>query len=377
MNVLLLCGTRPNFVKIAPLIEAIERYNITSNERVIEPLLVHTGQHYDYQMSQVFFQDLDNPKPDVHLDIGGGSHGEQTGKILIEIEKVLIERKPSLVVVVGDVNSTLAGALAAAKLNIPVAHVEAGLRSFDRTMPEEINRLLTDTVSDYLFTPSEDAKCNLLREGIDSKKIFFVGNIMADSLLNNKDKALCSDILRKLGLQERSYGLFTLHRPSNVDNEQIFCVIIQALVKISEILPVVFPIHPRTKKNIEKFGLRQVIKESKIKTIDPVGYIDFLALQMHAKLVLTDSGGIQEETTVLGVPCLTLRENTERPITITKGTNKLIGCKPIKIMQEVSNILQNNMEQGKIPDLWDGKTADRIVRVIVSKNTIRNNSLKD
>jgi len=362
MKIILVCGARPNFVKIAPLLRAIEKHN-AQKLGAINPPLVHTGQHYDYQMSQVFFQDLELPEPDIYLGIGGGTHAEQTGKILTEIENVLLKEKPMLVVVVGDVNSTLAAALASVKLNIPVAHVEAGLRSFDRSMPEEINRLLTDAISDYLFTPSRDGDQNLLNEGIPKEKIFFVGNVMVDSLLYCKPKAEKSNILQTLDIKEKGYALLTLHRPANVDDSQKLAGILQSLKDVSEQIPLVFPAHPRTKINIEKFGLGTLIKESHISLIEPVGYIDFLALQMYAKFVLTDSGGIQEETTVFGVPCLTLRDSTERPVTITQGTNTLIsstaGIKPAAL-----EILNGAARKGSLPELWDGKAAERILEVI-------------
>jgi len=364
MKIILVCGARPNFVKIAPLLRAIEMHN-AQKPGAINPILVHTGQHYDYQMSQVFFQDLELPEPDIYLGIGGGTHAEQTGKILIELEKVLLKEQPSLVIVVGDVNSTLAAALAAAKLNILVAHVEAGLRSFDCSMPEEINRMLTDAISAYLFTPSRDGDHNLLNEGIPKEKIFFVGNVMVDSLLYCKPKAEKSDILQTLDLKEKEYVLLTLHRPANVDGKQELTGILKALKDVSEQIPIVFPAHPRTRINIEKYGLSKLIKESRITIVEPVGYIDFLALQMHAKFVLTDSGGIQEETTVLGVPCLTLRDSTERPVTITQGTNTLInstaGIKPAAL-----EILNGAVRTGSIPEFWDGKAAERIIEVIRS-----------
>lgn len=364
MKIILVCGARPNFVKIAPLLRAIEKHN-AQNQSAIKPVLVHTGQHYDYQMSQVFFQDLELPEPDIYLGIGGGTHAEQTGKILIEIEKVLLKEKPALVVVVGDVNSTLAAALAAVKLNIPVAHVEAGLRSFDRSMPEEINRMLADDISDYLFTPSRDGDQNLLNEGIPKEKLFFVGNLMVDSLRYCKPQAEKSNILQTLNLKEKGYALLTLHRPANVDDREKLIGILQALKDVSEQIPVIFPAHPRTRINIEKFGFGTLIKESRITIVEPAGYIDFLALQMHAKFVMTDSGGIQEETTVLGVPCLTLRDSTERPVTVTQGTNTLVS-NAAGIKTAALEILNGTVRKGSLPELWDGKAAERIVKAIIS-----------
>lgn len=363
--------------------------------RTIDHLLVHTGQHYDYEMSRIFFEDLDLPEPDIYLGVGSGTHAEQTGKVMIEFEKVLFKEKADLVIVVGDVNSTLAAALAAVKLHIPVAHVEAGLRSFDREMPEEINRVLTDAISDYLFTPSPDADENLIKEGIPGEKIYLVGDVMVDSLLYNKEKAKKSKILTKLGLIENShltshlspvtshlshltpYALLTLHRPSNVDFKDSLTEIVSALVEISKHIPIIFPAHPRTVKNLKKFNLLQFFKpvninqreeiNQSIYLIEPLGYLDFLNLEMHAKFVMTDSGGIQEETTVLNVPCLTLRNTTERPITLTQGTNTLVWNKKDKIVKEAMKILENGGRKGNCPKLWDGKAAERIVEILTQK----------
>ena len=381
MKIVLVCGARPNFMKIAPLLRAIDKHNTSSKGNPIEPILVHTGQHYDYKMSQVFFQDLELPKPDVYLGIGSGTHAEQTGKVMSEFEKVLLKEKPDLVVVVGDVNSTLAAALAAVKLGIPVAHVEAGLRSYDRTMPEEINRLLTDQISHYLFTPSRDADENLKREGIPQEKIFFVGNVMVDSLLFNKARAGQSQILTQLKLAEEGYALLTLHRPSNVDEKRSLTNIMSAITKISEWIPVVFPAHPRTQKRLHEFNinlpspviaspdkLNKLNKPSKLNDqlliIPPLSYLDFLKLEMYAKFVMTDSGGIQEETTVLNVPCLTLRNTTERPITITRGTNVLVGNSPQKIIEEASKVLASKSQSPSHIELWDGMTAERVVAIL-------------
>jgi UDP-N-acetylglucosamine 2-epimerase (non-hydrolysing) len=364
MRIVSVVGARPNFMKIAPLLRAIGKHNASSKGNPIEPILVHTGQHYDYEMSKIFFEDLKLPEPDIYLSVGSGTHAEQTGKIMIEFEKVLFQEKPDLVIVVGDANSTLAAALAAAKLHISVAHVEAGLRSYDRTMPEEINRLLTDQVSDYLFTPSRDADENLKREGISQEKIFFVGNVMVDSLLFNKARAEQSQILSELKLAKKGYALLTLHRPTNVDEKDSLLGIIKALREIARRLPIVFPVHPRASKNIAKFGFSQVFEDRQIFLIEPLGYLDFLRLEMNAKFVLTDSGGIQEETTVLDIPCLTLRNTTERPITITQGTNTLVGNNADKIIGEAFKILDGKAKKGNCPELWDGKTAERIVETI-------------
>ena len=397
---ILVAAARPNFMKIAPLIRAIHVHN-GANEDDIQPLLVHTGQHYDVNMSDAFFSDLRLPEPDVHLGVGSGGHGEQTGKVLIEFEKVLLKEKPDLVIVVGDVNSTLACTLAAAKLHIPVAHVEAGLRSFDRNMPEEINRLVTDALSDYLFTPSPDGDENLLKEGIPREKIFLVGDIMIDSLLFNLENAKKTDILERLSIKTnqqpgtnnvqstisnhqsiKPYALLTLHRPSNVDNKTSLGRIIQGLLEVASKIPILFPIHPRTKKQVKLFGMESALEfhaspdltpedyhegdvpKRKIHCFEPLGYLDFLNLMAHAKIVLTDSGGIQEETTVLNIPCITLRDTTERPITLTEGTNVLVHDDPHKIVAEVTKVLEGKARQGTCPSIWDGHTAERIVEVL-------------
>jgi UDP-N-acetylglucosamine 2-epimerase (non-hydrolysing) len=369
MKIILVAGARPNFMKIAPLIRAIHKHNELNKlgERLITPILVHTGQHYDYEMSHVFFQDLELPKPDVYLGVGSGTHAEQIGKVMIELEKVLLKENPDLVVVVGDVNSTLAAALAAVKLGIPVAHVEAGLRSYDRAMPEEINRLLTDQVSDYLFTHSKDADENLKKEGIPQEKIFFVGNIMIDSLLFNKARADQSQILAQLKLAEQGYALLTLHRPSNVDEKDSLTNIMSAITKISERIPVVFPVHPRTQKRLCEFNLNPQLQsksQSNVLITPSLSYLDFLKLEMCAKFVMTDSGGIQEETTVLNVPCLTLRDKTERPITITRGTNVLVGSNPQKIVEEALRVLASDARSLSRIELWDGMAAERIIGIL-------------
>ncbi|MCD6172021.1 MAG: UDP-N-acetylglucosamine 2-epimerase (non-hydrolyzing) [Thermoplasmata archaeon] len=361
IKVLGVVGARPNFMKIDPVFRVLER-----EPQKFSTFLVHTGQHYDDRMSKIFFLDLGLRAPDVNLDVGSSTHAEQTGMVMIRLERVLLEQKPDLVLVVGDVNSTLAAAITAAKLHIPVAHIEAGLRSFDRKMPEEINRIVVDALSTYLFTPSRDANENLRREGIPDEHIYFVGNVMIDTLIRCRPLAERSSIFNQLGLNKKDrYALLTLHRPSNVDNREILAEILEALLKIQEEIPIIFPIHPRTKKRIWEFGFQPILEKAhNLRIIPPLGYIDFLALESHATFVLTDSGGIQEETTVLGVPCLTLRENTERPVTITQGTNQLVGHDKNKIIAAAFNILDSQMPQRRIPELWDGHTAERIVEVL-------------
>jgi UDP-N-acetylglucosamine 2-epimerase (non-hydrolysing) len=413
---ILVAGARPNFMKVAPLIRAIDKHNNACDSSLvtIHYSLIHTGQHYDFNMSDAFFRDLRLPNPDLHLGVGSGNHGEQTGKVLIEFEKVLLKEQPDLVIVVGDVNSTLACALAAVKLHIPVAHVEAGLRSFDRKMPEEINRLLTDAVSDYLFTPSPEGDENLAKEGIPPEKIFLVGDIMVDSLLFHLDQAKRTNILVRLGLKQPTadrrlptadlrspasdfcsptsklhapgsmlpYALMTLHRPANVDDKLALERIIRGLLEVSAHFPILFPVHPRTAKQVKAFGMESSFQfhssrdikqqdyfeggslKRKIHCFDPLGYLDFLNLMAHAKVVLTDSGGIQEETTVLNIPCITLRDTTERPITLTEGTNVLVHNDPEKIVAEVKKALRGQRRVSQCPSLWDGHTAERIVAVL-------------
>ncbi|MCF7792555.1 MAG: UDP-N-acetylglucosamine 2-epimerase (non-hydrolyzing) [Candidatus Cloacimonetes bacterium] len=355
----LIVGARPNFMKMAPLYKEFAKF-----PEEFELKLIHTGQHYDERMSKFFFDDLQMPKPDEYLEVGSGTHGQQTARIMERYEKVLLKEKPDLVIVAGDVNSTSACAIDAVKLHIPVAHLEAGLRSFARTMPEEINRILTDAISDYLLTPSTDGDENLLNEGVPKEKIHFVGNIMIDSLIQYKDKAKQSDILKKIAIKEKEYALITLHRPSNVDSEKGLLTILNAFEEISKSIKLVFPIHPRTRKQISEFDLEEKVeKMTNLILTDPVGYYDFLKLQMEAKFILTDSGGIQEESTYFGVPCLTLRPNTERPITIWEGTNKLVKLETDDIIKEAKEILNGNIKNGKIPKYWDGKTAERIVKI--------------
>ncbi len=354
-TVLHIVGARPNFMKVAPIHRAIRERGR------LRQILVHTGQHYDVKMSDVFFQDLGMPEPDVHLGIGGGSHAEQTGKVMIELERVFAERKPDLVSVVGDVNSTLAGALVAAKMLIPVSHVEAGLRSFDRTMPEEVNRLVTDRLSDYLLTPSADGDENLLKEGTPKERIHRVGNVMIDSLMASKARADGLSVLGDLQLRRGEYAVCTLHRPANVDDPGRLRGLLEAMAFVSQRLPVVFPVHPRTRNAISEAGLHDVLQGAPgIRVVDPMGYLEFLALTSNAKLILTDSGGLQEESTALGVPCLTLRENTERPVTVTEGTNTIVGTDPARIREEATRALDGKGKAGRIPELWDGRTAERI-----------------
>ena len=354
----IIVGARPNFMKMAPLYKEFTKFK---NEFEIK--LIHTGQHYDERMSKFFFDDLQMPKPDEYLEVGSGTHGKQTAKIMERYEEVLLKDKPDLVIVAGDVNSTSACAIDAVKLHIPVAHLEAGLRSFARSMPEEINRILTDAISNYLLTPSIDGDENLVAEGVSKDKIFFVGNIMIDSLMQYQEKARNSDILDRIDVKD-DYALITLHRPSNVDNKEGLLTILNAFEEISKSISLIFPIHPRTTKQIQTFELEEKVKKMRnLHLVPPVGYYDFLKLQMDAKFILTDSGGIQEESTYFGVPCLTLRPNTERPITITQGTNTLVKLETDDIINEAKKILSGNIKKGSIPKYWDGKTAERIVKI--------------
>ena len=362
-------GARPNFMKLAPIVDELKKFPD------IEHCVVHSGQHYDELLSGNFFADLGLPKPDVNLEVGSGSHAVQTAEIMKRIEPVLLDYKPQMVLVVGDVNSTIAAALTAVKLGIPVAHIEAGLRSFDMTMPEEVNRKLTDAVSDLLFVTEQSGVDNLKHEGIPSEKIFLVGNVMIDCLLRHRELAAKSPILDRLGVRQngsgcRPYGVLTLHRPSNVDDPKTLQGILSAVSALAAELPVFFPVHPRTRKNIESFGLRRYLTEAAegdrvgIVPLDPLGYLDFLALNDRARLVFTDSGGVQEETTVLGVPCLTLRENTERPATVEHGSNQVVGVDSDRILAAARLILQGPERQFQRPALWDGKAAPRIVAIL-------------
>lgn len=361
LKIINVAGARPNFMKVAPLVSAMER-RATEFSR----LLVHTGQHYDANMSDAFFRDLELPAPDVYLGVGSDTHTAQTAAIMKAFEPVVVKEKPDWVIVVGDVNSTLACALACAKSGVKVAHVEAGLRSRDRSMPEEINRLLTDQIADMLFTPSHDADENLLAEGIPPERIHFVGNIMIDSMLGNLERAKRSTVRTELGVEGQNYALLTLHRPSNVDDRAAFARILDALEAIGARVPIIFPAHPRTRKTIAGLCLTERIERSKgLRLIEPLGYLDFLRLMTGARLVLTDSGGIQEETTVLGIPCVTLRETTERPITVEMGTNTIAGTDAAKIVNAALTALDSSGKSGPcIPPLWDGKTADRILNAL-------------
>ena len=356
LKILLIAGARPNFMKVAPIYAEMRR-------RVgeFEPVIVHTGQHYG-AMSDTFFDDLGIPRPDINLGVGSGTHAVQTAGIMTAFETVVSEQKPDWVVVVGDVNSTIACALVCSKVGVKVAHVEAGLRSRDRSMPEEINRILTDAIADLLLTTSQDADENLRNEGIDADKIRFVGNVMIDSLLEHLKVAESSSIRERLGVKGGEYAVLTLHRPSNVDSRCMLEPIIDSLIEISGELPIVFPVHPRTRAKIDEFGLSARIERSNIRLIEPLGYIDFMRLYSGSRLVLTDSGGLQEETTVLGIPCLTLRENTERPVTINFGTNILVGTDPDKIKIAAKEVLARefSLDNSRVPPLWDGKAAGRI-----------------
>ena len=362
MKVLNIVGARPNFMKIAPLMEAYKA------RPEIQPLLVHTGQHYDEKMSDLFFRQLGIPRPDINLGVGGGGHAVQTAEIMKAFEPVVLEHKPDAVLVVGDVNSTIACGLVAVKLGVRLVHVEAGLRSFDRTMPEEINRILTDSISDMLFCTEQSGVDNLLREGVAESRIFLVGNVMIDTLLRNKAKADESTILADLALAERSYAVLTLHRPANVDDPAVFGRLLDALDVIQQDMPILFPVHPRTRKNLETSALGgRVAAMTNIRCIDPIGYLDFLKLTANARIVLTDSGGIQEETTILKVPCLTLRENTERPITAEIGSNRIVGTDPAAIIAAYREAMSGHGRQPGIPPLWDGKAAQRIVGILADK----------
>ena len=355
LKVINVVGARPNFMKIAPVIDEMRR----RSDR-IESLLVHTGQHYDESMSDSFFEDLQIPRPDINLEVGSASHAQQTARLMMAFEPVIEQYKPDWVIVVGDVNSTMAATLVASKLLVRVAHVEAGLRSRDRTMPEEINRLVTDALADLLLTPSRDADENLLREGIPAEKIRFVGNVMIDTLHRNLERARASTVIERFSLKPAGFCVMTLHRPSNVDLRATLEGILNALEAIQ--LPIVFPVHPRTRARLEEFGLMDKLRANPfMRPTEPLGYLDFLQLYSNSRLVLTDSGGIQEETTALSIPCLTLRQNTERPITVTQGTNRLVGNDPETIRREALSALAGNSVAGRIPELWDGNASARIV----------------
>jgi UDP-N-acetylglucosamine 2-epimerase (non-hydrolysing) len=363
MKIINVVGARPNFMKIAPLIRAM---NLRKDG--IEHLLVHTGQHYDKSMSDDFFNQLDIPDPDINLEVGSASHAEQTANIMIEFEKVILEHKPDLIVVVGDVNSTIACALVAAKLGVKVAHVEAGLRSFDRAMPEEINRILTDSISDMLFTTEESGNENLRNEGIPDEKVHFVGNVMIDTLIHCLSNL--QDGLPYPDLKEKEYAVITLHRPSNVDHPDTLNGILKAFQEISKKLRLVIPLHPRTMRNIQEFGLGnelQSIADTALVT-GPIGYLEMLRLVKNSRMVITDSGGIQEETTYLGVPCITMRDNTERPSTITLGTNMLVGNDTVKLLRVVEQVMWDSHKRGVVPPLWDGNASLRIIDHLILTN---------
>lgn len=353
MNIILVAGARPNFMKIAPLMAALKA------RPGIVPSLVHTGQHYDEKMSDLFFRQLGIPEPDVNLEVGSGSHAVQTAEIMKRFENVLLARRPDAVLVVGDVNSTIACGLVAVKMGVRLIHVEAGLRSFDRTMPEEINRLLTDAISDLMFCSEAAGMENLRREGVPEERICLAGNVMIDTLLKNRKLADRTTILQELGLTGKPYAVLTLHRPSNVDDPAVLARLMGTLDRVAAEMPLVFPIHPRTKAKLQAMGgLRD--ESAGWRLIEPQGYLEFLKLMSEARLVLTDSGGIQEETTILGVPCLTMRENTERPVTVEMGTNRLTGADPARILEAFRDVMEGRWKKGAVPPLWDGRAAERM-----------------
>ncbi len=369
MRLACIVGARPNFMKIAPILRAFEKHPS------LKPTLIHTGQHYDANLSDVFFEELGISRPDISLGIGSGSHGKQTADILVAIENVLVEAREKgegfdRMIVVGDVNSTMAATIAAAKLLIPVAHVEAGLRSFDRTMPEEINRMITDSICDMLLPSEPDGVKNLQHEGHDESKIHLVGNVMIDTLLNQVERARQSDILTRLNLKAGTFGVVTLHRPANVDDAKVLESLIDVLVEVSDQLPLVFPIHPRTKSRLESFSIdRKLEAAANVNCLGPLGYNDFLCLTSQAKVIVTDSGGLQEESTALDVPCLTMRPNTERPITVTQGTSTLVGSDAAKLKLHLNEVIAGTYKQGQCPELWDGKAAERIAQILAKEAT--------
>lgn len=368
LRIMSIVGARPNMMKVAPLMAELRLH------QEIQAVLVHTGQHYDYSMSQVFFDQLHMPNPDYNLEVGSGTHYAQTAEIIVRFGELVQQDRPDMVLVAGDVNSTIACALVAAKERIPVAHVEAGLRSFDRSMPEEINRILTDAVSDLLFTTEESGNRNLANEGVAPGKVFFVGNLMIDSLVRALEMARESSLRLELGLISQRYAVLTLHRPSNVDDGEQLSRTLDAIAQIAQRIPVLFPAHPRTARNVAQAGLKVVrtwegeeIHEPALWMMPPASYLDFLGLLQHAVMVITDSGGVQEETTYLGVPCLTYRENTERPVTVSMGTNKVVGCDPQRLLHGALAVLENPGQDRSAPvrpPLWDGQTAPRIVRIL-------------
>jgi len=356
LKIHLIAAARPNFMKIAPLFHELKK------REWAEPVIVHTGQHYDLNMSDIFFKNFGLPEPHIHLGVGSGTHAQQTGNVMIAYEKILMKERPDLVVVVGDVNSTAAVTMASVKLGVKVAHLEAGLRSFDRTMPEEINRLVTDVLADYLWTPSLDGNKNLEKEGVSPEKIFLVGNIMIDSLVMARKNIETLDVYSRFGCQMGAYGLVTLHRPSNVDSRDVLVRLCDYLVEISKKLPLIFPVHPRTMGKLDEFGIRALKDANNIHLTQPLGYNEFMNLVYNSKMIITDSGGVQEETTFLKIPCITLRPNTERPVTVTLGTNQL--CRPENLCGMVDLILEGRYKKGSVPELWDGRTAERIADLI-------------
>ena len=362
MRIVNVAGARPNFMKIAPLMEAYRR------QPAIQPLLVHTGQHYDEKMSELFFRQLQIPQPDINLGVGSGSHAAQTAEIMRTFERVVLDCRPDAVVVVGDVNSTIACGLVAVKLGVKLVHVEAGLRSFDRSMPEEINRVLTDAISDLLFCTEASGVENLRREGVADGKVHLVGNVMIDTLLGQREKAESSTILAELHLRPREYAVLTLHRPANVDDPAALGGLLEAVDAVQRDMPVVFPVHPRTRGNLARLHLeRRVAAMPNLRLIDPAGYLDFLKLMAWARVVLTDSGGIQEETTILKVPCITLRESTERPVTAQVGSNHLAGTDPGRIIAAYRQALEDDPSSYQVPPLWDGRAADRIAGILLQQ----------
>lgn len=366
-HILCVVGARPNFMKMAPIMAALADLGPE-----LSVSLVHTGQHYDVTMNHQYFEALGIPQPDINLEVGSGSHAAQTAEVMRRFEPAMDEKQPSAVLVVGDVNSTLACALVATKKGIPVIHVEAGLRSFDRAMPEEINRILTDQISELLFTTERSGRENLLREGIDESRIRFVGNVMIDTLRRNLERAIpVTQILKDAGKETAlnvrdGYAVLTMHRPSNVDHPDTLRTLLETIIKVSDSLPVIFPVHPRTRAMIEKFGLDNMLEVPNLIQLPPMGYLEMLGLMKDARVVLTDSGGIQEETTALGVPCITLRENTERPITVDEGTNTITGKDPVKILRAFNEIMQSGGKAGRVPEFWDGQASTRIAAVIRS-----------
>lgn len=358
----LIVGARPNYMKAAPLMRQLQQ-----RPARFTPLLIHTGQHYDEKLSALFFDQLGLPEPDLNLGVGSGTHGAQTGRLMTELERAFEQIRPDMVVVFGDVNSTMAAALVAAKVPIPVVHVEAGLRSFDPAMPEEVNRIVTDRLSQLLFVSDPAGLVNLRREGANADDMYYVGNIMIDSLVAHRAASERSDILSQLGLSAGGYGVLTMHRPSNVDDSAHLESLLWAVHEASRNIPMVFPCHPRTRNEIARLGARREDDQSRLRLVEPLGYLDFLQLQANARFVITDSGGVQEETTWLGVPCLTIRHSTERPVTVEVGTNRLIGPNPAAIVSSVAEILSGSIKTGIRPLYWDGRTAERIVAVLLER----------